>query len=59
MTYNGPAPETYPRPLPGPEPVLQAPEMIRFYVKDPEPVPVADPPRPRAAGASPAKTQKR
>ena len=54
VSFNGPAPETYARPRPEPEPVLKAPEMVPFYVKDPEPVPEADPPKRRAGPAAPA-----
>lgn len=47
IAYTGPAPETYPRPAPPPEPRLYAPEMVSYYVKDPEPVPTS-PPKARA-----------
>ena len=53
VSYSGPAPEMYPKPLPAPEPALKAPEMVPFYVKDPEPVPEADPPKRRAAAPAP------
>lgn len=54
VSYNGPAPETYPKPRPEADPVLKAPEMVPFYVKDPEPMPQADPPKRRSASAVPA-----
>ena len=47
LAYTGPAPETYPKPAPPPEPRLYAPEMVSYYVKDPEPVPTS-PPRARS-----------
>lgn len=43
VSYTGPAPETYPKPLPPPEPKLYAPEQVSYWVKDPEPVPTAAP----------------
>lgn len=52
ISYTGPAPETYPRPAPPPEPRLYAPEMISYYVKDPEPVPTS-PPKTRAVSREP------
>src|SRR3989338_5971030 len=47
LSYTGPAPETYPKPAPPPEPRLYAPEMGSFYVKDSEPIPTS-PPKARA-----------
>ncbi len=49
VSYTGPAPETYPKPLPPPDPRLYAPEQISYWVKDPEPVPTAAPSKSRAA----------
>jgi len=49
VSYTGPAPETYPKPLPPPEPTLYAPEQVSYWVKDPEPVPTAAPSKARAA----------
>ncbi|MEK7246302.1 MAG: hypothetical protein AAB223_09820 [Pseudomonadota bacterium] len=46
LAYTGPAPETYPKPAPPPEPQLYAPEMVPYYVKDAEPIPTS-PPRAR------------
>jgi hypothetical protein len=43
VSYTGPAPETYPKPLPPPEPQLYAPANVSYWVKDPEPVPTAAP----------------
>ena len=43
VSYTGPSPETYPKPLPPPEPKLYAPEQVSYWVKDPEPVPTAAP----------------
>ncbi len=47
VSYVGPAPETYAKPAPPPEARLYAPEMISYFVKDPEPIP-ASPPKARA-----------
>ena len=47
LSYTGPAPETYAKPPPQPEPQLFAPEMVNYYVKDLEPVPTS-PPKMRA-----------
>jgi hypothetical protein len=43
VSYQGPAPETYPKPLPPPDPVLAAPPAVGFYVRDPEPIPESPP----------------
>ncbi len=51
VSYTGPAPETYPKPLPPPEPALYAPEQISYWVKDPEPVPTS--PKARAVSRQP------
>jgi hypothetical protein len=48
IAYTGPAPETYPKPMPPPDPRLFAPEMVSYWVKDPEPVPTAAPGKTRA-----------
>lgn len=45
VNYFGPAPRRYERPPPPPPERLVAPPMIQHWVKDPEPVPRADPPR--------------
>jgi len=45
VNYFGPAPERYDRPEPAPTPRLAAPKAIDTYVKDPEPVPEAQPRR--------------
>lgn len=47
VSYVGPAPETYPVPAPPLEAQLYAPEMISYFVKDPEPIPTS-PPKARA-----------
>jgi hypothetical protein len=39
VNYFGPAPKRYERPAPPPEQKLFAPEMINYWVKDPEPLP--------------------
>lgn len=45
VNYFGPHPSRYEKPEPAPAPVLQAPEMVNYWVKDPEPIP-----RPAATG---------
>lgn len=45
VNYFGPHPSRYEKPEPAPIPALQAPEMVNYWVKDPEPVP-----RPMAKG---------
>ncbi|MEK9754834.1 MAG: hypothetical protein VW338_16690 [Rhodospirillaceae bacterium] len=39
VNYYGPAPKRYERPAPPPEQKLFAPEMVNYWVKDPEPLP--------------------
>jgi hypothetical protein len=43
VNYQGPAPESYPKPPPPPEQVLAAPPATGFYVRDPDPVPESPP----------------
>lgn len=45
VNYFGPHPSRYEKPEVAPAPALQAPEMVNYWVKDPEPVP-----RPMAKG---------
>lgn len=45
VNYFGPHPSRYEKPEPAPSPALQAPEMVNYWVKDPEPIP-----RPMAKG---------
>lgn len=43
VNYYGPSPRRYPAPPPLPEPNFKAPQMINYWVKDPEPIPRAAP----------------
>lgn len=45
VNYFGPHPSRYEKPEPVPVPTYKAPEMVNYWVKDPEPVP-----RPMAVG---------
>lgn len=45
VNYFGPHPSRYNKPEPAPKPDLQAPEMVNYWVKDPELIP-----RPMAKG---------
>lgn len=45
VNYFGPHPSRYEKPEAAPEPTYKAPEMVNYWVKDPEPVP-----RPMARG---------
>lgn len=53
VSYQGPSPDSYPKPPPQPDPKLYAPEPVNFFVKDPEPVPQPAPPRAAAAPERP------
>lgn len=43
VNYFGPHPSRYERPEEAPAPTYQAPKMVNYWVKDPEPVPRAMP----------------
>ncbi len=45
VSYFGPHPRHYAKPLPPPEPVPVAPAPINYWVKDPEPIPCPVTPR--------------